>query len=190
MVGNISNYTKIDILRTFLSIDKPISRLELVGKLELGEGTIRTILDILKNKKLISSTRKGHFLTEKGKLLSKKIKKLIEIKHNLNYSFYKKPNVSILLRNKENIGFNIAHRDIAIRNGADSCLIFKFKNNRLTLPLFRMKFDTAKIRYSFNFNKNDLLIVVFSKNKRIVENAGLAVCLGISDNLRKTSMIL
>lgn len=189
MVGNIPNYTKIDILRAFLLLDKPISRLELVDKLGLGEGTIRTILNILKNKKLISSTRKGHFLTEKGKLLSKEIKKIIEIKHNLNYSFYKKPNVSILLRNAKNKEFDIAHRDIAIRNGADSCLIFKFKNNRLILPLFRMKFDGEKIKSSFNFNENDLLIVAFSKNKRVAENAGLAVCLGISGNLRKILMI-
>jgi len=185
MVGNTPNYTKIDLVRAFLVIDKPISRLELVTKLELGEGTVRTILDILKNKGLISSTRKGHFLSEKGKLLSKRINKIMQIKHNLKYSFYKKPNVSILLRNTENIEFDISHRDIAIRNKADSCLIFKLRNRNLTLPLFKMKFDSKGIKSKFDFKENDILIAVFSENRRIAENAGLAVCLGISNTLRK-----
>ena len=67
MVGNKPNYEKEDIIRAFLLIDKnPISRLELVTKLLLGEGTIRTILDILKRKELLTSMNKGHLLSLKG----------------------------------------------------------------------------------------------------------------------------
>ncbi|MBU1854791.1 MAG: hypothetical protein KKF89_03655, partial [Nanoarchaeota archaeon] len=68
MVGNKPNYKEEDILRTFLYIeDKPVSRAELVEKLELGEGTIRTILSFLKEKKLLKSNRPGHYLSKKGK---------------------------------------------------------------------------------------------------------------------------
>ena len=69
MANNPNNYNNLDILRTFIKIKEPISRKDLTKELELGEGTIRTILDILKRKKLISSTRKGHFLTGKGSRL-------------------------------------------------------------------------------------------------------------------------
>ena len=48
MVGNLSNFMRIDVLRCLLKIEKPISRLKLSEILELGEGTIRSILDILK----------------------------------------------------------------------------------------------------------------------------------------------
>ena len=66
MVGNIPNFTKIDILRCFLRLNKNISRQELAIELELGEGTIRTILNILKSDKFLESTKKGHFLSKKG----------------------------------------------------------------------------------------------------------------------------
>src|SRR3989344_1154647 len=66
MVGNIPNFTKIDILRCFLRFNKNIGRQELAKDLELGEGTARTILEILKSNNLLDSTKKGHFLSRKG----------------------------------------------------------------------------------------------------------------------------
>ena len=67
MVGNISNFGKLDVLRAFLNINqKPISRSQLTSQLKFGEGTVRSILGILKSKNLIESTREGHFLSKKG----------------------------------------------------------------------------------------------------------------------------
>ena len=66
MVGNIPNFTKIDALRCFLRFNKNIGRQDLAKDLELGEGTVRTILEILKAKKLLDSTKRGHFLSKKG----------------------------------------------------------------------------------------------------------------------------
>ena len=59
MVGNIPNFTKIDLLRCFVRLNKNIGRKELSKELGLGEGTVRTILNILKSKKLLDSTKKG-----------------------------------------------------------------------------------------------------------------------------------
>ena len=66
MVGNIPNFTKIDVLRCFLRLKKNTGRQELARDIGLGEGTIRTILNILKSKQLLDSTKKGHFLSKKG----------------------------------------------------------------------------------------------------------------------------
>src|SRR3989338_3021816 len=74
MVGNKPNYTKFDVLRCFFRIGEGISRHNLAKSLELGEGTIRTILGILKNKKLIKSTKKGHFLSSRGNSEMSKLK--------------------------------------------------------------------------------------------------------------------
>ena len=46
MVGNLPNFTKLDVLRCLFRIEKPLSRSALSESLELGEGTIRSILDI------------------------------------------------------------------------------------------------------------------------------------------------
>ena len=55
MVSNITHYVKTDIIRAFLLIKENVSRNELVSKLALGEGSVRTILDVLKDKNLIYS---------------------------------------------------------------------------------------------------------------------------------------
>ena len=53
MVGNIPNFTKMDILRCFLRFNKNIGRKDIARELELEEGTVRTILKILKSKRLL-----------------------------------------------------------------------------------------------------------------------------------------
>ena len=68
MVGNIPGYVKTDIIRAFLLINENVRSNDLVSKLALCEGTVRSILDILIHKNLIYSTKKGHSLTEKGNL--------------------------------------------------------------------------------------------------------------------------
>ena len=81
MVGNLSNFTKIDILRCLLKIGKPLSRLELSKILDLGEGTTRAILDVLKKNKLLDSNKQGHYLSAKGDAIVNKIKSNIQIKN-------------------------------------------------------------------------------------------------------------
>ena len=78
MVGNTPNFTKLDILRCFLRLDRKISRKELASELRLGEGTVRTILDILKGIGLLDSSRVGHFLSGKGKEVHENIYKDID----------------------------------------------------------------------------------------------------------------
>ncbi len=66
MVGNLSNYHKLDVVRMLFSLTEIKSRSQLVESLEIGEGTIRTLLTMLKDKKLIESTSGGHILSKKG----------------------------------------------------------------------------------------------------------------------------
>ena len=80
MVGNLSNFTRIDILRCLLKIDQPLSRSQLSKILDLGEGTIRAILDILKKNKLLESNKQGHYLSAKGNSIVEKILSNINIK--------------------------------------------------------------------------------------------------------------
>lgn len=186
MVGNIKNYNKIDTLRCFLLIRAKISREELTKRLEVGEGSIRAILNILKDKKLIKSTKKGHFLSNKGEGLLKNINNLIEIKKNINIDFYKNSkNTALLLKNNKDLKFNIFQRDIAIKNGADSCLIFKYKNNKLFLPLFKLKFNFGNIEKNFDLKDNNLVIITSSNNERVAENSALAVSIEINKDFNK-----
>jgi predicted transcriptional regulator len=182
MVGNLPNYNEHDVLRAFLLIEnKPIARSDLVKKLELGEGTIKTILDILKYQKLIVSTNKGHKLIDEG--IKKKEKILSNIKGPIKLSLKEYSGLKscgLLIKNPSNTKINIDLRDEAIRAGAYSSILFRYENE-LKIPMIDWDYkkenpeDYKKIVNSFTFKKGNLLIVSFAKDYRTCENSALAV---------------
>ena len=124
MVGNLKNYTKIDILRCFLRIEKPISRLELSKVLDLGEGTVRSILDILKENGFLDSNKNGHYLSGKGNSLISKIKNDIVIKEaDLTNIFPKQKKIAVQVKNPKHVERAYILRDIAVKNGAEGAII-------------------------------------------------------------------
>ncbi|MBW2980062.1 hypothetical protein KY360_01420 [Candidatus Woesearchaeota archaeon] len=184
MVGNISNYTSFDILRTFLAIEENTSRTSLVEKLDLGEGTVRTLLDMLKDKKLIKSTQLGHSYSDKGASIIEKINKTIQSKKLESKNIYKDyKKVALLLKNKKDIDVNYKLRDIAVKNGAEGALIFIYKNKLILPGLEEFKFE--ELDNLFEYEKNDLLIITFSPSYRWSENAALAVAIEVDEELSK-----
>lgn len=184
MVGNISNYTSFDVLRAFLAIGENISRNALVEKLDLGEGTVRTVLDILKKKKLIKSTQLGHSYSDKGKSIIANISKKISSKKLESKNIYGKyEKTALLLRNKNDVNIDYKLRDIAVKNGAEGALIFTYKN-KLILPGAEGN-EFKELDELFEYNDNDLLIITFSKTYRWSENAALAVAIEIDEELSK-----
>ena len=186
MVGNIPNFTKIDILRCFLRFSKNIGRQELAKNLELGEGTVRTILEILKSNKLLDSTKKGHFLSKKGSEALNEIYKLIiypkDITTKSVYPDLKK--MGILVRNVSNLKELYKLRDTAIKNGADGAIILKFEH-KLYAPESDYEQDYREMEKYFEFANGDVLVVAFSNEKRNAENGALAIAVELSNSLKK-----
>ncbi|NQU99008.1 DUF4443 domain-containing protein [Candidatus Woesearchaeota archaeon] len=182
MVGNLPNYKEEDVLRTFLYIeDKPVSRAELMKNLELGEGTIRTILNLLKEKKLLRSNRPGHFLSGKGKKIKENIMEELDGPKKLALKEYKGMKSSgLLVKNPGKKKINLDLRDEAIRAGAYSSILFIYDNN-LKIPFLDYEYkknnpnDYNHLINNFNLEKNNILIVTFAINHRTSENSALAV---------------
>lgn len=180
MVGNIPNFTAVDVLRLFLKLNKKISRAGLVTELGLGEGTVRGIFNILKERKLIGSTAQGHFLTEQGRQLYNRIGELIEIKRAVSgrlYPKYKK--VCIRVKNPENAKADYQLRDVAVKCGAEGAIIFRFGNGRLNLPQLKAK-RFADFDSLFNYGEGDIMIVAFAESYYKAENGALAVAMHLS----------
>ncbi len=196
MVGNIPGYVKTDVIRAFLLIKENISRNELVKKLELGEGTLRTILDILKDKNLICSTKQGHSLTEKGSLFLKKTEEIILIKSVNIGDVYPELEKAVVLLKKpdENIKISFEQRDIAVKQGANGAVILKF-DNKLYIPdadvNFKENYKKAhdEILKCFDFKKGDILIICFAESSRNAENGALAIALSMSKELSELILI-
>ena len=186
MVGNIPNFTKIDVLRCFLRFNKNIGRQELAKDLELGEGTVRTILEILKSKKLLDSTKKGHFLSKKGNDALSQIYECISAPKSMAikniYPDLKK--IGVLVRDVSSLKEPYKLRDIAVKNGADGALILRYEG-KLYAPESDYEQDYKELGGYFNFKNNDALIVAFSSEKRNAENGALAIAVELCSELKK-----
>ncbi len=184
MVGNLSNFTKIDILRCLLKIEKPVSRVQLSKTLDLGEGTIRTILDILKKNKLLESNKQGHYLSKKGNNLINNIKKNINIKNiELKKIFPNKKKTIVHIKNSKKIEKSYILRDEAVKNGADGALIF-IHDKRLKLCDSDSEQDFSEIEDKFEFDKNDVVIMAYADSYKLAEHGALAAAININNDLK------
>ena len=168
MVGNLPNFTKLDVLRCLFRIEKPLSRSVLSERLELGEGTIRSILDILKGNNLLASGKKGHYLSQKGKELLKEVNKNIGIsKADLSFVFPSKKGIAVQIRhakNKKGLAKAYELRDTAVKAGADGALILEYdgKLKLYELETFANKYDFDEIGKNFSLEKTDLVIEAYA----------------------------
>ena len=188
MVGNLPNYSKIDILRCFIRLGVGTSRQHLAKELGIGEGTIRTILDILKSEGLLDSTKKGHFLSTKGIKLQAEIFKKISAPKILEidgiYPGYKK--IGVQIKNSKKLAELYRLRDIAVKNGAEGAIILKFEN-RLYIPESQDDDNNKyeEIEKKFNFENGDVLVIGFSGNNKNAETGALSIAVELSGILQK-----
>jgi len=185
MVGNISNFTQFDVLRAFIALREKKSRSGLVPELELGEGTLRTILDILKQKGLTEGTQQGHYLSEKGKTFYNGLEASMSLPARIMLSrfFQQYYNVGIILRKfdeKKKVSYKL--RDIAIKNGAEAAMILE-RNGRLKLldAEYRGSFD--ELEQQFSMKPGEILVVTSAKTKRWAEISCLAVAAELNETI-------
>ena len=190
MVGNLPNFTKLDLLRCLFRIGEPMGRSALSESLELGEGTIRSILDILKSNNLLVSDKKGHYLSQKGKELLEKINKHIRTsKADLSSMFSHKKGIAVQIKhvkNKKGLGKPYELRDTAVKAGADGALVLDYDRK---LKLYELEnpsneYDFKGIGNEFSLEKNDLVVAAYADSYKLAEYGALAVAIEISDNLK------
>ncbi len=177
MVGNISNFTQFDVLRAFIALKDKKSRSSLVTELELGEGTLRTILDMLKDKGLIEGSQHGHYLSDKGKTFYDGLEAAMSLpaKAGLSRFFQQYYNVGIIIKkfdSKKKVSYKL--RDVAIKNGAEAAMILE-KNGRLKLLEAEYKGGFDEMEQQFRMKPGEILVVTSAKTKRWAEISALAV---------------
>ena len=184
MVGNLSNFTRIDILRCLLKIDQPLSRSQLSKILDLGEGTIRAILDILKKNKLLESNKQGHYLSAKGNSIVEKILSNINIKKiDLTELPKNKKKTALHMKNPKKTEKSYVLRDEAVKNGADGALILIF-DKKLRLYDSDFEADFNEVEKKFDLGKNDLVIITYADSYKLAERGALAVAISLNSGLK------
>jgi len=113
-----------------------IGRSKLAEKLNVGEGAVRTMVERLRDAELITTSKTGCALTDKGLKLWKEYEsvfKKVDIgKNELTLANY---NFAILVKNRgHKVKSGMEQRDAAVRVGAKGATTIMFKGGRLTIP--------------------------------------------------------
>lgn len=166
-----------------LIAQKPIGRSKLAEELNVGEGVIRTVIGRLRSAELITTSKAGCILTDKGLNFWKEyksiFKKKVELKKNelaiANYNF------AILVKNfGHKVKSGVEQRDAAIVAGAKGATTLIMKEGRLLIPAVsenvRRDFPKAATQI-FNLIKpeeNDVIIIASADEPSKAEYGVLA----------------
>jgi len=152
-----------------LMAQKPIGRNKLAMKLEVGEGTIRTIINRLKEAGLITTSKEGCTLTNKGLGIWKKFAEYFPERAEIGKTELTNAehNYAFLIKNSgHKVKSGIEQRDAAIMAGAKRAVIIVSKEKHLTIDSvsnnLEKEFPAAarQILQTIHPEDNDVIIIV------------------------------
>jgi DNA-binding PadR family transcriptional regulator len=133
--GPLPRFTDAQIRRALelIAERKGIGRKQLATELEIGEGSVRTILNRLKERSFITSNRSGQLITAKGKRELGKTLEYVQIDAgNLTVGDV---DVATIVRNAAaKVSRGIEQRDEAIKAGAAGATVLVYKCSKLQFP--------------------------------------------------------
>lgn len=134
-VGPLPRFAESQVRRALelIAERKGLGRKQLAKELEVGEGSVRTILDRLKKQGFITSNRGGHSITAKGR---RELGKALEFTRiDAGDLTVGDVDVATVVRKAAGrIRRGIEQRDDAIRVGADGATMLIFKGGKLQFP--------------------------------------------------------
>ena len=183
--GPTPSFTVFDLVKILeiIAETRMIGRGRLSEKLGLGKGATRTLLARLTDADLISTSKGGCSLTEKGRKVWKDIKtvlpqKAILRKNELTFAPY---NVAALVRGRsENVKKGLEQRDAAVRAGSTGATTLIFRDDKLVLPTISRDIAEAyprafrHITSLMDLKDGDVVIIGCADQPREAEYGALA----------------
>lgn len=168
-----------------------VGRGKLAEELRIGEGATRTLIERLKTARLISVSRKGCVLTEKGKKVWNKFESIFPQKTKLerNELALADCNVTVQIRGVGNrVRTGLEQRDAAIIAGAKGATTLVFRDEKLIAPNISddvgHDFPTAfqQITMLLKLRENDAVIIGSADTWSRAEYGALAAAWTLIDN--------
>jgi len=187
-VGPPPAYKPHHILLTLFLLyksEKPVGRYVLMERLGIGEASTRTLLKFLTNLGLIKSVnRKGHTLTDLGKMVTTKIvEKIVEIKEvkGLKNITVGPVNVACHIKNTAHlIKDGLKQRDAAIMAGAKGATTLIVHSGKITFPKEDIKISEENgeiLNNLFDLEDGDVIVIGTGNTLREAENGAVAAAL-------------
>ncbi len=188
--GPSPKFTPYHVWKTFRLIDTqgPISRKKLAESLGIGEGSVRTILNKMTQEELISNSRDGAILTERGKrrLLSMGIEiSPVDLPRTLGGKYA----CAVLVREAGKLVDNgREQRDDAVRAGAEGAVTVVMKSNELVFPADSFRLDKAEsdlLTKVFMIKDGDVVVMGFGPTYRDAEKGAVSAALTLCQQTSK-----
>ena len=133
------SFNSAHVFKTLQVMDREgyVSRLLLIKELQLGEGSIKTLIKHLKMEKLIITTNKGTTMSERGRKFFEQVSRFICAETQIPRSSISVSefNYAILLRFvKFAIKQGVEQRDAAIKIGAKGATTLIYKDGKFLIP--------------------------------------------------------
>jgi len=157
-----------DAVAVLFLLKTPKGRKQISEELNLGEGTVRTLLKKLSSVRLVESQQKGHSLSEKGVEVVREISKLfsepLEVSPLEDFVTY-----ALVVKNPPEFK-SIEVRDEAIRFFARGAMILIVQENEIVFPEDRRALKETLPELSEDLKKlpvenGDLVIVTWANTK-------------------------
>lgn len=179
------SFSRVHVVKTLLTLsNQPTSRKTLLERLELGEGSIKTILKKLKSDGLVASSQQGHHLTRKGLYYVKKLLDKFTPPAQVNLAgIVDGESVYTIVHNSaDRIDSIVEYRDKAVKAGADGALLITYRRGRLSFPGSSLEtYPGLKKRLDgLGLSENDAIVVTFSRKKYRAEEGALAIALDLT----------
>lgn len=157
--------------------NEPIGRKRLSDKLAVGEGSIRTILGRLKDEGLISSSPRGHVLTDEGKeKFAEEARKFIPI--DMGDLTVGEVDVATMVRDaSQEVNRGVEERDEAIKVGAEGATVLVCVGEDLRLAGSKEDVEEglkSDLLEAFRPTEKDVIIVGTGSDEKKAERGALA----------------
>ena len=155
-------------------------------ELDLGEGSVKTLVKHMKMSKLIENSNAGMWFTDKGRTIFSKLHLSIPKEMDIPKCSIAlgKFNHAVLVKDlAHGIKSGIEQRDAAIKSGAVGATTMIFKNNRLLMPNTSEELVRTEPRIhsiivqQLEPEENDVIIIGSSQDKRTAEMAAKSAAL-------------
>ena len=188
-VKTLRKFDRYDVLRVFFLIGKEgkVAREKLSKLSGIGEGSIRNILRILSDRKLVVTTRKGSELSSKGKKMFDKAMKLFTLPKKIKHDVFKDSfdaYASVVKEyEREKIKELYKARDFAIRKGCNSAMVLICnRSGSIKIPYVR-KWNFNVLHEELEISPNQLIVLASSKARKITEKGILSILEYLSEEI-------
>jgi predicted transcriptional regulator len=189
-LGPLPSFNVLDLIRLLRLLDKyeSIGRGKISEALNLGEGTTRTMLRRLAKAGLITISKRGCSLTQKGKKLWSSIERIIPriVEIGNNELTLAPKSVAVLVRgHADRIKSGIEQRDAAISFGAKGAVTLICRNNKLIIPSVSVDLERdyplafRDIMRFINPSEGDVIIISSADSLKEAEYGALAAAWSI-----------